>query len=124
MKKIYTEEQKIEILQRYWSGEPVERLSTDSGVAKSTIYKWIKSTSNKPKAVNMSDFRILKQRCETLEKMVEILQMSPCTVSATVIAPQTRWKNPISSVTQTMRKKFNRTVAVVFLRIFQISHKI
>ena len=39
MKKIYTEEQKIEILQRYWSGEPVERLSTDTGVAKSTIYR-------------------------------------------------------------------------------------
>lgn len=30
----------------------------------------------------MSDYRILKQRCETLENMVEILQMSPCTVSA------------------------------------------
>lgn len=30
----------------------------------------------------MSDFRILRQRCETLEKMVEVLQLSPCPVSA------------------------------------------
>ena len=82
MKKIYTEEQKCTILQRYWSGESVSSISADTEVAKSTIYKWIKSTSKKPKAVNMSDYRILKQRCETLEKMVEILQMSPCTVSA------------------------------------------
>ena len=83
MKKIYTEVQKAEILQRYWSGEPVASISADTGVAKSTIYKWAKETTNKKtKSVNMSDYRILKQRCETLEKMVEILQMSPCTVSA------------------------------------------
>ena len=82
MKKVYTKEQKDEILQRYWSGETVESISADTGVAKSTVYKWIKSIAKKPKAVNMTDFRILKQRCETLEKMVEILQMSPCTVSA------------------------------------------
>ena len=30
----------------------------------------------------MTDFRILKQHSETLEKTVEILQMSPCSVSA------------------------------------------
>lgn len=82
MKRIYTEGQKNEILQRYWSGESVTSISADTGVAKSTLYKWIKSTSKKPKALNMSDYRILKQRCETQEKMVEILQLSPCTVSA------------------------------------------
>lgn len=82
MKKIYTEEQKTEILQRYLSCEPVASISADTGIAKSTIYKWMKSTAKKPKAVNMTDFRILKQRCERLEKMVDILQMSPCTVSA------------------------------------------
>ena len=83
MKKFYTEEQKYTILQRYWSGEPVGRISADTEVAKSTIYKWIREAPpKKANPVNMTDFRILKQRCETLEKMVEILQMSPCTVSA------------------------------------------
>ena len=83
MKKIYTEEQKCTILQRYWSGESVSSISADTGVAKSTLYKWIREAPpKKAKPVNMTDFRILKQRCETLEQMVEILQMSPCTVSA------------------------------------------
>ena len=83
MKRIYTEEQKIVILQRYWSGETVTSVSPNTGVAKSTLYKRIREAPpKKAKSVNMTDFRILKQRCETLEQMVEILQMSPCTVSA------------------------------------------
>ena len=83
MKKLYTEEQKNEILQRYWSGKSVASISADTGVAKSTLYKWIREAPpKKAKPVNMTDLRILKQRCETLEKMVEILQISPCTVNA------------------------------------------
>ena len=67
MKKLYTEEQKTEILQRYWSGESVSSISADTGVAKSTLYKWIREAPpKKAKPVNMTDFRILKQRCETL----------------------------------------------------------
>lgn len=50
---------------------------------KATLYAWTKSNNKKKsKAINMSDFRILRQRCETLEKMVEVLQLSPCPVSA------------------------------------------
>lgn len=83
MKKIYTEEQRNEILQRYRSGEKVASICKDTGIAKSTIYEWTKSNNKKKnKAINMSDFRILRQRCETLEKMVEVLQLSPCPVSA------------------------------------------
>jgi transposase InsO family protein len=82
MRKNYTEKQRNEILQQYWFGVPVAIIAADTGIAKSTLYKWIKATEKEPKAINMSDFRILKQRCETLEKMVEILQISPCTVSA------------------------------------------
>ena len=77
MKKIYTNEQKEKILKMYWSGEPVTSISASTGVAQSTLYKWIREApSKKGKQVNMTDFRILKQRCETLEQMVEILQMS------------------------------------------------
>ena len=77
MKKIYTEEQRNEILQRYRSGEKVASICEDTGIAKSTIYERTKSNNKKKnKEVNMSDFRILRQRCETLEKMVEVLQKS------------------------------------------------
>ena len=83
MKKIYTNERKDKILKMYWSGESVASILTNTGVDKSTLYKWIREAPpKKAKPVNMTDFRILKQRCETLEKMVEILQMSPGTVSA------------------------------------------
>ena len=75
MKKIYTEEQRNEILQRYRSGEKVSSICEDTGIAKSTLYAWTKSNNKKKsKAINMSDFRILRQRCETLEKMVEVLK--------------------------------------------------
>ena len=83
MKKIYTEDQRNEILQRYRSGEKVSSICEDTGIAKRTLYAWTKSNNKKKsKAINMSDFRILRQRCETLEKMVEVLQLSPCPVSA------------------------------------------
>ena len=42
MKKIYTEEQRNEILQRYRSGEKVASICQDTGIAKSTIYEWTK----------------------------------------------------------------------------------
>ena len=74
MKKLYTEEQKTEILQQYWSGESVSSISADTGVAKSTLYKWIREAPpKKAKPVNMTDFRILKQRCETLFRFRALL---------------------------------------------------
>ena len=83
MKKTYTEEQKNEVLVRFFAGEPIASLSEDTGIAKSTLYTRSKSGEKKKnKALNMTDYRILKQRCETLEKLVEILQLSPCAVSA------------------------------------------
>lgn len=42
MKKIYTEEQRNEILQRYRSGEKVAGICEDTGITKSTIYEWTK----------------------------------------------------------------------------------
>ena len=42
MKKIYTEEQRNEILQRYRSGKKVASICQATGIAKSTIYEWTK----------------------------------------------------------------------------------
>ena len=83
MKKTYTEKRKNEVLTRIFAGEPIASVSQYTGIAKSTLYDWSKSNGKKKnKALNMTDYRILKQRCETSEKMVEILQLSPCAVSA------------------------------------------
>lgn len=83
MRKKYTQEQKYEIVERYRAGEPVSSICKDTGISKSTLYEWKKSIFSKnQKPINMTDVRILKQRCEKLEKMVEVLQLSPCAVNA------------------------------------------
>lgn len=65
VKKTYTEEQKNEVLARLFAGEPIASVSQDTGIAKSTLYTWSKYNGKKKnKALNMTDYRILKQRCE------------------------------------------------------------
>ena len=81
MRKNYTQEQKYEIVERYRAGEPVSSICKDTGISKSTLYEWKKTVFSKnQKPINMTDVRILKQRCEKLDKMVEVLQLSPCPV--------------------------------------------
>lgn len=83
MRKNYSDEQKKEIVSRYRSGEKVSSICEDTGISKSTLYQWAKTYNlKKRKEINLTDVRILRQRCEKLEKMVEILHMSPCTVKA------------------------------------------
>lgn len=52
MKKIYTEEQRNEILQRYRTGEKVSSICEDTGIAKSTLYAWTKSNNKKKRKAN------------------------------------------------------------------------
>lgn len=47
MKKIYTEEQRNKILQRYRSWEKVASVCQDAGIAKSIIYEWTRSANKK-----------------------------------------------------------------------------
>ena len=83
MRKNYSEEQKKEIVSRYRSGEKISSICADTGISKSTLYQWAKIYKKKSdKELNLTDVRILKQRCEKYEKMVKILQASPCTVKA------------------------------------------
>ena len=83
MRKKYSEEHKKEIVQRYRSGEKISSICEDTGISKSTLYQWSKIYKKKSdKELNLTDVRILKQRCEKYEKMVKILQASPCTVKA------------------------------------------
>ena len=62
MKKVYTEDQKKLILDRYWAGEKVSTISSDTGIAKSTIYAWtkinFKYSQNYSLFISVSDFII------------------------------------------------------------------
>ena len=85
MNKQYSDNQKNEIIEMYLSGMSVSDLSKQTGVARSTIYSWIKkskSAQKELKRINMRDVFDLKQKCDQLEMMVKILQSVPCTASA------------------------------------------
>lgn len=85
MRKNYSKEQQSEIIKLYSSGNTVTELSNQYGIARSTIYSWLNDSKNKKllnRKINMRDVIDLKQKCEQQEKMIEILQSAPCTVSS------------------------------------------
>ena len=85
MRKNYSIEQKSEIIRRYLSGHTITELSLEYGMSHSTLYKWIEQSPNcqkQERQINMRDYYELNRRCKQQEKMIEILQNAPCTVSS------------------------------------------
>lgn len=86
MKSTLSQNQKQSLVERYLSGESAKHIASDAGVARSTLYLWI----NKYKAgqndigknVSYKEFSECKRKNERLIKMIEILQMSPCSATA------------------------------------------
>lgn len=79
-------EEKQSLVSRYHAGESVAEICTDTGVARSTFYTWIKSyTITTPESgyvASQQEFIKMKQRIQKLEQKVEILQKAGCTASA------------------------------------------
>jgi transposase-like protein len=75
----YTSKEKESIIQKYKSGQTISLISKESGIARGTIYSWLKENLNQ---VNIHTFNLLKQKCERITKMVEILKTSPCTLNS------------------------------------------
>ncbi len=85
MKKIYSQEFKEQIVQEHFAGNTITKLAKEHSLSRSTIYSWIKQyykAIKRTKPINMREYNNLQQKCEQLEKMVEILQQAPCTVTA------------------------------------------
>lgn len=85
MRKINTNEQETDIINRYYNGVTPTDLLNKSGIARSTIYAWIKANERKPKwaeKIDMREIHILMQKCEQQQKMIEILQIASCTATA------------------------------------------
>lgn len=85
MKKIYSQEFKEQIVQEHFAGNTITKLAKEHSLSRSTIYSWIKQYGKaikRTKPINMREYNDLQQKCEQLEKMVEILQQAPCTVTA------------------------------------------
>lgn len=88
MKKEYTKEFKQHIVGEHFAGSTVSALAKEYSLSRNTVYSWIEQHGKeikRTKPINMREYNDLKQKCEQLEQMVEILQMSPCTVDAPLL---------------------------------------
>ncbi|WP_250229729.1 transposase [Anaeropeptidivorans aminofermentans] len=82
----FSDEQKQKLVALYYNGESVSDICLQNGVPRSTFYTWLKPyhTQVTPSGHNVSanEFIKMKQRIDTLEQKVEVLQKVDCTVSS------------------------------------------
>ena len=85
MKKTYSQEFKEQIVQEHFAGSTITELAKEYSLSRNTLYSWIQQhgiSIKRTKPINMREYNDLRQKCEQLEKMEEILQEAPCTVTA------------------------------------------
>lgn len=84
----YSDEEKMQIINRYISGdETATDIIADTGIPKSTFYNWLKAyqgeqENSKRKTVNIRNFRLLENKVARLEGIIEILQSITCTAKS------------------------------------------
>ena len=82
----YTTNQKQELVLRYQNGESVSDICTQTGIARSTFYSWLKpyqtTITDAGMIVTPKEFSALKKRVEKLEGIIQVLKSVDCTVSA------------------------------------------
>lgn len=80
MTKTFTIEEKRTSVNRYLSGESVTFIADELGVAKSTLYNWIKKFKPvaEEKKFTAKDFNNLEQRTNRQSDMIEILKTVEC----------------------------------------------
>lgn len=81
----YTPEEKFSFIKRYKQGETVGEISKESGVARSTLYRWIKDSDSIvscEKLYSPRDIYQLERRLKKVENIVHILKTVDCSVSS------------------------------------------
>ncbi len=86
MNRKFSKEEKYQLVARYHDGGSVSDICTESGVARSTFYTWLKpyktTYTDAEYVVSAAEFVKMKQRMEKLERKLEVLQKVNCTVSS------------------------------------------
>lgn len=85
MKTKFTQEEKQTLINRYLSGESVSTITADVGIARSTLYSWIKAykkQSNETTKMTYREFSELKRKVERLNRIITILQTADCTATS------------------------------------------
>lgn len=82
----YTVDQKRELVLRYQNGESVSDICTQTGIARSTLYSWLKpyqtTLTEAGMVVTPKEFVYLKKRLKKLEDIIQVLKSVDCTISA------------------------------------------
>lgn len=86
MAKRYLESEKLAIITRIQHGESISKISTETSIAHSTLYEWMKQVELPSPAgnqkINMREINSLRRKVEKYKNMVSILQSADCTVSS------------------------------------------
>lgn len=86
MAKRYLESEKLAIITRIQHGESISKISTETSIARSTLYEWMKqvelSTPTGNQKITMREINALRRKVEKYKNMVSILQSADCTVSS------------------------------------------
>ena len=80
----HTEKEKAVVVNMYLNGETISKISQSTKISRTTIYLWIKERNNSfnnGKAPNFRYLHDLQEKCNRQQKIIEILQRSPCTPS-------------------------------------------
>ena len=85
MKTKFTQEQKQEMIKRYFDGEPVRVIAENSGISRSALYSWINDYKNEAgyKEISLQKINNTIKHTEYLQTMVSLLQ-EMCTSSTSL----------------------------------------
>ena len=81
----YTEELKLQIIARYKNDEKIISISKESGIPRSTIYRWInddKFANSTPQSVKDKEIKKLEQKIEKLQTMLAIIHELGISINA------------------------------------------
>lgn len=86
MNKLYSPEFKSKVVNAHLRGKSISELAQEHNLSRTTIYDWIDETQEKEDTkdipINLQTIHDLKERCQRLETIIEILKSSPCCPSA------------------------------------------
>ena len=87
MDMTYTEEIKAQIITRYKSKESIINISKETGIPRSTIYRWIndyKAKNSINKTVKSKEIKELERKVEKLQTMLAIIHELGISVNASL----------------------------------------
>lgn len=82
----FTDEEKLTLIDRYRSGTSVATLCTETGIARSTMYSWMKPNNQivteDNRKITIQDFNKAKRHEQKLGNMLDILKRSNCSMAS------------------------------------------